>query len=70
MSDRKTEFLGKLRALLEEYDVSISASYDGDTHGIHSERITIDHRVSKDSFKEETWLRVDHQTYLTARDLD
>lgn len=67
---RRAEFLQKLRALLEEYDVSICASYEGDTHGIHSERITIDHRLRKDSWQEETWLRIDHQTCLTARDIE
>lgn len=69
MTDRKTEFLKKLHDLLEEYDVSIGATYEGDTHGIHDERMTIDHRVRKDSFKEETWLRLDYQTYLCASDL-
>ena len=69
MSDKRTEFLEKLQTLLEEYDVSISVSYEGDTHGIYGEHITIDHRISKNSFKEETWLRIDHQTYLTSNDL-
>lgn len=69
MNNKRIEFLEKLRALLEEYDVSISANYEGDTYGIYGEHITIDHRVSKNSFDEETWLRIDFQTYLTANDL-
>ncbi len=70
MSARKQEFLRKLRDLLVEYDVSIDAGYEGDTHGIHGEHISITHRLSKDSFKEEEWFRVDYQITLGASDID
>lgn len=70
MTARKDEFLAKLRALLEEYDVSIEAGYEGDTHGIHSEHISITHRLEKGSFQEEEWFRIDHQIYLGASDLE
>lgn len=70
MTTKKAEFLTKLRALLEEYDVSIDAGYEGDTHGIHGEHIAIMHRLEKGSFREEEWLRIDHQIFLSAHDLD
>jgi len=70
MTDRKTEFLTKLRDLLNEYDVTIEAGYEGDTHGIHGEHIAITHRLEKDSFREEEWFRIDYQITLSARDLD
>lgn len=69
MTNRKTEFLTKLRALLEEYDVFIVACYEGDTHGIDDEHIAILHRLGKGSLLEEEWLRIDHRIYLTATDL-
>ena len=67
----KEEFLKKLKALLEEYDVSIGFSVGScsDTHGLYDERILVDHRVSKDSFKEETWLSVDGW-WLDANDIE
>ncbi len=57
----KEEFLKELKALLDKYDVSISFSVgsSSDTHGLYDEKIVIDHRISKNSFKEETWLEVD-----------
>lgn len=70
MTDKRIEFLMKLRNLLDEYNVSIDAGYDGDTHGIHSERITINHRPDKNSFKETEWLTLHHQIHLTAYDID
>jgi hypothetical protein len=69
MQDKRTEFLKKLHELLEEYNVSIDAGYEGDTHGIHGEHISINHRPFKDSFKEYEWLRLDYQITLTAYDL-
>lgn len=67
--DKRKEFLQKLHDLLNEYDVSIEAGYEGDTHGIHSEHITIYHRPVKDSFKEVEWFRSDYQIHLTAHDI-
>lgn len=58
---QKNEFLKELKALLEKYDVSIGFSIGegSDTHGLYDERITINHRIKKDSFIEEEWLSVD-----------
>ena len=67
--DRKAEFLHKLHALLAEYRVSINAEIEGDTHGIHSECMTITHRPVPQSFREEEWLRVEHRLTLEAGDL-
>ena len=67
--DKRTEFLNKLHDLLKEYDVSICAGYEGDTHGIHSESISISHRPSKDSFREIEWLCLDHQIHINAYDI-
>ena len=50
--NRKTEFLQKFKELLKEYDVTIDFSFEGDTHGIYDEKVSILHRVSKKSFKE------------------
>lgn len=69
MSDRKTEFLSKLRALLIEYDVSIEAGYEGDTHGIHDEHISIMHRIEPGSFHEEEWFRLNYQIGIAAVDI-
>ena len=57
----KEQFLKELKALLDKYDASISFSVGScsDTHGLYDEKMVIDHRISKDSFKEETWLEVD-----------
>lgn len=56
----KKEFLKKLRALLDEYDVAIcfSVSECSDTYGLSNEKLVFDHRISKDSFAEERWLEV------------
>lgn len=67
--DKKSEFLRKLKALLVEYDVTIDFSYEGDSHGIHDEKVRVCHRVSPDSFEEETWLDVDYRSYLSAEDI-
>lgn len=67
--DKRTEFLQKLHDLLNEYNVSIDACYEGDTHGIHSEHIAINHRPNKDSFFEVEWFRADYQIHLTAHDI-
>ena len=67
--DKRKEFLQKLHDLLKEYDVSIDAGYEGDTHGIYGEHIVINHRPIKDSFEEIEWFRADHQIYLTAHDI-
>ena len=58
---QKTEFLKELKNLLETYDVSIcfNLSSCSDTTGLYDERITIDHRIEKNSFMEEEWLSVD-----------
>lgn len=37
MQTTTREFLEKLRTLLEEYDATLSFTYDGDTYGIHDE---------------------------------
>lgn len=67
--DKRKEFLQKLHDLLNEYDVSIDAGYEGDTHGIHGEHITINHRPNKNFLKEAEWFRADYQMYLTAHDI-
>jgi hypothetical protein len=56
----KDEFLKEFKALLEKYDVSISFSVGAgsDTHGLYDEKMVIDHRIDKNSFKEETWLEL------------
>lgn len=56
----KEQFLQELKELLEKYDVNIgfSVSPCSDTHGLNDEKIVIDHRISKNSFKEERWLEV------------
>lgn len=56
----KEQFLKELGELLEKYDVSIGFSVGScsDTHGLYDEKMVIDHRISKNSFKEETWLEV------------
>jgi hypothetical protein len=57
----KEQFLAELKALMEKYDVSINfcVSACSDTHGLSDEKMTIEHRISKDSFKEEVWLEID-----------
>ena len=67
--DKRKEFMQKLHDLLNEYNVSIDAGYEGDTHGIHGEHIAINHRPSKDSFKEIEWFRVDYQIGISAYDI-
>jgi radical SAM superfamily enzyme YgiQ (UPF0313 family) len=54
----RDEFLRELKALMEKYDVSIGFSV-GDTQGLYDEKVVIDHRISRESWKEETWLEVD-----------
>ena len=56
----KKEFLKELKTLMEKYDVSIdfSVGFGSDTHGLYDEKMCINHRISKKSFKEETWLEV------------
>lgn len=70
MPEKRIEFLMKLRSLLDEYNVSIDAGYEGDTHGIYGKHITINHRPDKNSFKEVKWLTIHHQIRLTAQDID
>ena len=57
---QKEEFLKEFKALLEKYDAGISfdVGSGSDTHGLNGERMLVEHRVSKDSFREETWLEV------------
>lgn len=57
---KRTEFLQKLKQLLEEYDVSISFSVGdcSDTHGLYDEKLVFEHRVNKATFEEEMWLEV------------
>ena len=56
----KKEFLKELKTLMEKYDVTIgfSVSACSDTYGLYDEKMCINHRISKKSFKEETWLEV------------
>jgi hypothetical protein len=57
----RDEFLRELKALMEKYDVSIGFSVGdcSDTQGLYDEKVVIDHRISRESWKEETWLEVD-----------
>jgi hypothetical protein len=54
--DTKQQFLAEFKALLEKYDVAISAVVSGysDTHGISGEKMEIYGRETS-----ETWLSVD-----------
>jgi hypothetical protein len=56
----KEEFMKELKALLEKYNVCISATVGkgSDTHGIYDEQIVVYHQIG-DSFKTEDWLIVD-----------
>ena len=67
--NRKTEFLQKFKELLKEYDVTIDFSFEGDTHGIHDETVSILHRVSKKSFKEEEWLVLKYRSSINEEDI-
>ena len=61
MEKTKEHFLAELGALLEKYDVSIgfTCSSCSDTYGLSDDHLQIKHRVSKDSFKQETWYDAD-----------
>ena len=67
--NRKTEFLQKFKELLKEYDVTIDFSFEGDTHGIHDEKVSILHRVSKKSFEEEEWLVLEYRSSINEEDI-
>ena len=62
----KEQFLAELAALLEKYDVSIcfDVGEGSDTYGLHGEHMTLDHRISKNSFKEECWFKVDGRSIM------
>jgi hypothetical protein len=57
----KEQFLAELGALLAKYDVSIgfTCSECSDTYGLSDDGLIITHRISKDSFKDETWYKAD-----------
>ncbi len=67
----REEFLRELKALMEKYDVSIGFSVGecSDTHGLYDEKLVIDHRLKKGSFKEETWLTV-HGWWMGSTDIE
>lgn len=59
-TEKKNEFLAKLKALLSEYNASISLESDpcSDWHGITGEKMVISHRV-EGTFKYIELLSVD-----------
>lgn len=66
----KEEFLQKLKALMEEYRVSIGFTVGdcSDTHGLYDEKMVITHRVHPDKFHEEYWLIVEGWDF-SSRDI-
>jgi hypothetical protein len=70
-NNNKEQFLKELKDLMEKYNVTIGFSVGScsDTHGLYDEKIVIDHRVSKDNWKEETWLETPGW-WLTPGDIE
>ena len=66
----KEEFLQKLKALMEEYRVSIGFSVGdcSDTHGLYDEKMVITHRIHPNEWGEEDWLTVDGWDF-SSRDI-
>jgi len=67
----REEFLKELKELMTKYNVSIGFSVGecSDTHGLYDEKILIDHRPDKNSFKEVTWLKTPGW-WLSANDIE
>jgi hypothetical protein len=57
----REEFLKELKALLKKYDVTIgfSVSECSDTHGLHDDKLVIEHKPDPTKYTFETWLEVD-----------
>lgn len=66
MTDKQKEFLGKLKSLLEEYSMSINCYYEGDTHGIDNEYMTIE---EIDGRKYTLFYKIERETSLSHHDI-
>lgn len=73
MTDKQKEFLTKLKALLSEYNMSINGNYEGDTHGIDREYLTIEEyipRTAKEYGKYDAFFTIEGSTTIDEHNIN